>query len=177
MQGPVSDTAASYINYMPEPVRNGMTLGELAQYMRAEHPGSCASTPANSTSARDQAATASTSTQVTQGFSLGPQSAPANKGALAPGASSSALAHLTVVPMQNWHRAEFFDQTGLPWVNPSPNLRNVHAATLYPGLGMLDYANISVGRGTSTPFEVFGAGATAATKDPPAIPAWFDGKP
>ena len=41
VQGPVSDTAASYINYMPEPVRNGMTLGELAQYMRSEHPGTC----------------------------------------------------------------------------------------------------------------------------------------
>ncbi len=49
-------------------------------------------------------------------------------------------------------------------------------ATLYPGLGMLDYSNISVGRGTATPFEVFGAGVPAATKDSPAIPAWFDGK-
>ena len=78
--------------------------------------------------------------------------------------------------MQNWHRDEFFDQTGVPWINPSPNLRNVEAATLYPGLGMLDYANISVGRGTATPFEVFGAGATPATKDTPAQPAWFDGK-
>jgi uncharacterized protein YbbC (DUF1343 family) len=61
-------------------------------------------------------------------------------------------------------------------VNPSPNLRSVTEATLYPGLGMLDATNVSVGRGTATPFEVFGAGATAATKDAPAIPAWFDGK-
>jgi uncharacterized protein YbbC (DUF1343 family) len=78
--------------------------------------------------------------------------------------------------MQGWHREEFYDQTGVPWVNPSPNLRNVQAATLYPGLGMLDYANISVGRGTSTPFEIFGAGAAPATKTGPGLPAWFDGK-
>ena len=83
---------------------------------------------------------------------------------------------LTVVPMQNWHRDEFFDATGVPWVNPSPNLRSVAEAVLYPALGMLDATNVSVGRGTATPFEVFGAGATAATKDSPAQAAWFDGK-
>ena len=77
--------------------------------------------------------------------------------------------------MQNWRRDEFYDQTGIPWVNPSPNLRSVEAATLYPGLGTLDYSNVSVGRGTATPFEVFGAGATPATKTAPAVPAWFDG--
>jgi uncharacterized protein YbbC (DUF1343 family) len=66
-------------------------------------------------------------------------------------------AHLTVIPMQHWSRTEYFDATGLPWTNPSPNLRNLTAATLYPGLGFLDFANISVGRGTSTPFELFGA--------------------
>jgi SSS family transporter len=130
VEGPVSDTAPSYINYMPEPVRNGMTLGELAEYMRTEHPGACAGSTAT----------------------------------------------LDVVEMQNWHRSEFFDQTGVPWVNPSPNLRSVEEATLYPGLGLLDFANLSVGRGTATPFEVFGAGATPATKDTPAQPAWFDGK-
>jgi len=78
--------------------------------------------------------------------------------------------------MQNWHRDEFFDQTGVPWVNPSPNLRSVTEATLYPALGMMDATNVSVGRGTATPFEVFGAGATDATKDSPAQAAWFDGK-
>ena len=78
--------------------------------------------------------------------------------------------------MQNWRRDEFFDATGVPWVNPSPNLRSVTEAVLYPGLGMLDTTNVSVGRGTATPFEVFGAGTTAATKDAPTIPAWFDGK-
>jgi uncharacterized protein YbbC (DUF1343 family) len=78
--------------------------------------------------------------------------------------------------MQNWRREEFFDETGVPWVNPSPNLRSVTEATLYPGLGMLDATNVSEGRGTATPFEVFGAGATVATKDTPAQAAWFDGR-
>ncbi|HWB32294.1 MAG TPA: sodium/solute symporter [Acidobacteriaceae bacterium] len=134
VQGPVSDTAASYINAMPEPVRNGMTLGELARYMAAERPGAC-----------------------------------------------GAGAHVSVVAMQGWRRSEFFDETGLKWVNPSPNLRSMQAALLYPGLGMLDYSNVSVGRGLDpagpvAPFEVFGAGAEAAAKTRAAEPAWFDGK-
>jgi uncharacterized protein YbbC (DUF1343 family)/CubicO group peptidase (beta-lactamase class C family) len=66
-------------------------------------------------------------------------------------------ADLTVVAMKNWRRDEWFDETGLPWVNPSPNMRNLHAATLYPGLGAFEAANISVGRGTDTPFEQVGA--------------------
>jgi len=129
VQGPVSFNAPeSYTNYMPEPLRNGMTLGELAQYMRIEHPGAC-----------------------------------------------SQPAKLTVIPMQNWHRDEFFDKTGVPWVNPSPNLRSVTEAVLYPGVGMMDATNMSVGRGTAMPFEVFGAGLTAATKNASEVPAWFDG--
>jgi len=68
---------------------------------------------------------------------------------------------LTVVPMQNWSRSLYFDQTGLPWIDPSPNLRNLTAATVYPGLGLFDATNISVGRGSPTPFELFGAGAPA----------------
>jgi uncharacterized protein YbbC (DUF1343 family) len=66
-------------------------------------------------------------------------------------------ADLTVVAMKNWRRDEWFDETGLPWVNPSPNMRNLHAATLYPGIGAFEAANISVGRGTDTPFEQMGA--------------------
>jgi uncharacterized protein YbbC (DUF1343 family) len=66
-------------------------------------------------------------------------------------------AELTIVAMKNWRRDEWFDETGLPWVNPSPNMRNLHAATLYPGLGAFEAANISVGRGTDTPFEQVGA--------------------
>jgi SSS family transporter len=129
VQGPVSDTAAAYINYMPEPVRNGMTLGELAEFDAGEHPGACGSG-----------------------------------------------AKVNVVKMEGWTRQEFFDETGVKWVNPSPNLRSVVEAVPYPGVGMLDYANISVGRGTAMPFEVFGAGVPAVGKDGVAQAAWFSGK-
>ena len=66
-------------------------------------------------------------------------------------------ADLTVVAMQNWHRDEWFDETGLPWISPSPNMRNMNEATLYPGIGAIEGTNISVGRGTDTPFEHVGA--------------------
>jgi uncharacterized protein YbbC (DUF1343 family) len=66
-------------------------------------------------------------------------------------------AALTVVPMKNWDRGRWFDETGLPWINPSPNMRNVIQATLYPGIGAIEGTNISVGRGTDTPFEQIGA--------------------
>jgi uncharacterized protein YbbC (DUF1343 family)/CubicO group peptidase (beta-lactamase class C family) len=176
VQGPISNTAPSYINYMPEPIRNGMTLGELAQYMRSEHPGPCGAGPRASPASEKPAPAAEKSvseidrdaSEIGRDFSPGITGAEST-GALAPGI-------LTVIPMQNWHRTEFFDQTGVPWVNPSPNLRSVDEATLYPGLGMLDATNVSVGRGTATPFELFGAGATPATKDAPAHPPWFDGK-
>ena len=65
--------------------------------------------------------------------------------------------NLTVVPMKHWTRGTWFDETGLPWVNPSPNMRNLIQATLYPGIGAIEWANISVGRGTDTPFEHIGA--------------------
>jgi uncharacterized protein YbbC (DUF1343 family)/CubicO group peptidase (beta-lactamase class C family) len=66
-------------------------------------------------------------------------------------------AKLTVVPMEGWQRGDWFDSTGLEWVNPSPNLRSVTEATLYPGVGLIEYTNVSVGRGTDTPFELVGA--------------------
>src|SRR5579883_1783853 len=66
-------------------------------------------------------------------------------------------ADLHVIEMQGWRRTDWFDETGITWVNPSPNLRNLTEAILYPGLGMIEGANISVGRGTDTPFEVLGA--------------------
>jgi uncharacterized protein YbbC (DUF1343 family)/CubicO group peptidase (beta-lactamase class C family) len=65
-------------------------------------------------------------------------------------------ADLTVIPLENWHRKQWFDQTGLPWTNPSPAMRNLTEAILYPGIGLLESA-VSVGRGTDTPFEVIGA--------------------
>jgi SSS family transporter len=111
VQGPVSDEeltkgVASYIDYMPLPVRTGMTIGELARYV------------------------------------VGVKRLDVD---------------LTVVPMKHWTRGEYYDETGLPWVNPSPNLRTMTAAVPYPGLGFLDYSPVSVGRGTDTPFEFFGA--------------------
>jgi SSS family transporter len=65
--------------------------------------------------------------------------------------------HLTVIPMQHWQRSQTFAQTGLPWVNSSPNLRSPEAALLYPALGLIETTNISVGRGTDHPFSFFGA--------------------
>lgn len=64
---------------------------------------------------------------------------------------------LTVVKMEGWTRNMFFDQTGVVWINPSPNIRNVDAEVLYPGLGCFEAANVSVGRGTDRPFLWFGA--------------------
>jgi uncharacterized protein YbbC (DUF1343 family) len=67
-------------------------------------------------------------------------------------------ADLHVIQMTGWHRADWFDATGLPWINPSPNLRSLNAALLYPGVAMLEHStNYSVGRGTDAPFEQIGA--------------------
>ena len=66
-------------------------------------------------------------------------------------------ADLTVVQVKNWRRDAWFDETGQPWINPSPNMRNLIQATLYPGIGAFESTNISVGRGTDTPFEQIGA--------------------
>ena len=71
-------------------------------------------------------------------------------------AEKNLKADLTVVEVENWRRDEWFDETGLPWANPSPNMRNLKPAILYPGIGLLESA-LSVGRGTDTPFEVVGA--------------------
>ena len=64
---------------------------------------------------------------------------------------------LRVIPMEGWRRDSWFDQTDLRWVNPSPNIRNLVQAILYPGVALLEGANVSVGRGTDTPFELVGA--------------------
>ncbi len=66
-------------------------------------------------------------------------------------------ADLTVVKMSGYSRDLWYDETGLPWVNPSPNLRSVTEAALYPGIGLLETTNVSVGRGTDAPFDQFGA--------------------
>ncbi len=119
VQGPVSDAGAeSYNNYMPMPIRNGLTLGELALYFNTE---------------RHIA------------------------GAVSPNIQVPIAAQLTVVAMRNWRRPEFFDETGLKWTSPSPNLRNPTAAILYPAVGMTETTNISVGRGSDKPYEHIGA--------------------
>lgn len=67
-------------------------------------------------------------------------------------------ADLHVIPMRDWDRGDWFDSTNVPWINPSPNMRSLNAAMLYPGLCLLEYApNLSMGRGTDAPFEQVGA--------------------
>ncbi|MGH9467684.1 MAG: exo-beta-N-acetylmuramidase NamZ domain-containing protein, partial [Terriglobales bacterium] len=102
---PLAPQEKGFVGYFPGmPVRNGMTIGELARLFNR---------------------------------SIG--------------------ARLTVVRMQGWSRGDFYDETGLTWTNPSPNMRNLTEAVLYPGVGEIEYSNVSVGRGTDTPFEVMGA--------------------
>lgn len=66
-------------------------------------------------------------------------------------------ADVRVIKMEGWRRAMWFDETNLMWINPSPNMRSLTEATLYPGVGLLETTNVSVGRGTDTPFEIVGA--------------------
>ena len=63
----------------------------------------------------------------------------------------------TVIPCEGWSRTDWFPATGLTWTDPSPNMRSVTEALLYPGIGLLETTNLSVGRGTDTPFERIGA--------------------
>jgi len=65
--------------------------------------------------------------------------------------------NLTVIPMQGWQRKMYFSDTGLTWINPSPNMKSETAALLYPGLGTLETTNLSVARGTAQPFQMYGA--------------------
>lgn len=64
---------------------------------------------------------------------------------------------LSVIECAGWQRSMRWDETGLVWVNPSPNMRNLNQALLYPGIGLVEFTNVSVGRGTDTPFEILGA--------------------
>lgn len=72
-------------------------------------------------------------------------------------AEANIAVKLTVIPMQGYQRQQWYDDTGLPWLPPSPNLTNLAATTLYPGVGLIEGAEVSVGRGTATPFELVGA--------------------
>ncbi len=120
VEGPISDPGVeNYTDFMPLPLRHGLTLGELARFFNAK--------------------------------------------------SSSTHANLTVVQMQNWTRSVYFADTGLTWTPPSPNLKSATAAILYPGVGLTEQTNISVGRGTGTPFENLGA----PWIDAPALAAYL----
>ncbi len=107
VQGPILDPdLKSFVGYFPEPVRHGMTIGELANmFNRAQNLG----------------------------------------------------AKLHVIKMRGWERSDWYDETGLAWVDPSPNLRSMIEEALYPGVAMVEGANVSVGRGTDRPFELLGA--------------------
>jgi uncharacterized protein YbbC (DUF1343 family) len=107
VEGPLLDSKyTSFIGYFREPIRHGMTIGELAGMFNAEN-------------------------------KLG--------------------AELHVVKMAGWERRMWMDETGLEWVNPSPAIRNLTEAILYPGMCLLENTVVSIGRGTDTPFEVLGA--------------------
>jgi uncharacterized protein YbbC (DUF1343 family) len=107
VEGPMLDAdKTSFTAYFPLPVRYGLTIGELAQFLNAENYIDC---------------------------------------------------DLHVIAMKNWHRNYFFESTGARWIPPSPNLRTLKGAVLYPGIEILQNASVSVGRGTETPFEEFGA--------------------
>jgi uncharacterized protein YbbC (DUF1343 family) len=103
---------------MPLPIREGMTLGELALYFNSERLVASATSPNVRVPVRAQ---------------------------------------LTVVAMRNWAREQYFDDTGLTWINPSPNLRSAAANVVYPGVELLQSTNVSVGRGTEMPFLRIGA--------------------
>jgi uncharacterized protein YbbC (DUF1343 family) len=107
IDGPMLTGKTSFVGYHPEPVRYGMTEGELAQMYKAER--------------------------------------------------HLDNLNLTVIPLQGWDRKLWFDETGQPWINPSPNMRSLTEAMLYPGIGLLENCRISVGRGTDSPFEIIGA--------------------
>ncbi len=106
-EGPVLDMAyASFVGQRPLPVRHGMTIGEIGNYLQ-------------------------------NGF------------------YQSLDCH--IIPMKGWGRRMWFDETGLPWVIPSPNIPTLDTAIVYPGMCLLEGTNMSEGRGTTRPFEIFGA--------------------
>lgn len=113
IEGPLVQSGFhSFVGQYPIPVRHGMTIGELAQYIHARERWTCS---------------------------------------------------LTVLRMDGWRREWHWDDTGVRWDNPSPNMRSLTAALLYPGACLLEATNISEGRGTESPFEICGA-------------PWIDGK-
>ncbi|MCI0708147.1 MAG: DUF1343 domain-containing protein [Ignavibacteriae bacterium] len=78
--------------------------------------------------------------------------------------ADSSKANLTVVPMENWERSKWYDETGLRWVPPSPNIPTLNSAIVYPGMCLVEGTNLSEGRGTERPFQTVGAPFISGTK-------------
>jgi len=140
----------SFVGLYPVPMRHALTLGELAALVNARlarADGGGGATAAATATAPDTAAAR-------------PAARPADRpsprtdgvGVRCPGRCA-----LTVVPMAGWRRRMLFPDTGLPWVLPSPNMPTFDTALVYPGQVLLEGTNVSEGRGTTRPFEIFGA--------------------
>jgi SSS family transporter len=142
-QGPLSDSGSeSYLNYMPSPVRHGMTFGELAQYFNANATLS-GSYPPNDPDAIE--------------FGGGAGQSATGSNIVPPATRPGLHAQLTVIRMQHWQRNEYFADTGLPWVAPSPNMKTPATNIVYPAVALMETTNMSVGRGSAAPYENFGA--------------------
>ncbi len=132
----------SFVGLYPVPMRHALTLGELAALVNARM-----GSPAQG-SASDRA--------VSRVARSGKANRPARRtdgiGWRCPGRCD-----LTVVPMEGWRRSMLFPDTGLPWVLPSPNMPTFDTSVVYPGQVLLEGTNVSEGRGTTRPFEIFGA--------------------
>src|SRR5438552_13516466 len=129
----------SFVGLTPVPMRHALTLGELAALVNARMAGPD-ETRGERAPARSRAGAA--------------RPEPRRDGA---GWRCPGRCDLTVVPMQGWRRSMHFPGTGLPWILPSPNMPAFDTAVVYPGQVLLEGTNLSEGRGTTRPFEIFGA--------------------
>lgn len=140
VEGPVMEQElASFVGLYPLPARHGMTVGEVARYLH----DLCPSTP-NPLSPPFIGAKESE----------GPSSHPPR---CVTGESILEKGRLEVITMQGWQREMYFEDSGLPWAVPSPNMPCVETAVVYPGQCLLEATTLSEGRGTTRPFEIFGA--------------------
>ena len=138
VQGPLSDVGSeSYINFMSLPVRHGMTFGELAKFFN------------------DYGTQIQLKPELLDGQAV--QMGQHEDGMAPPATKPGLHAMLTIVPVQHWSRAEFFDETHLPWTPPSPNMKTPATNVVYPGVALMETTNMSVGRGSPAPYENFGA--------------------
>ncbi len=132
----------SFVGLYPVPMRHALTLGELAALVNARMATEQAADPAPASPGDASAG----------GATLRPTRRDDGAGWRCPGRCA-----LTVIPMEGWRREMTFPDTGLPWVLPSPNMPTFDTALVYPGQVLLEGTNLSEGRGTTRPFEIFGA--------------------